>query len=721
MKNQVIVAFLAASLTICCAQAAALFNAVPISDSGTDNTIAYPNSSRNVAVSADGIVYVVYRNSSSILVARSTNRGKSFETPVQVNNVAAEAEIGVDANGLVYVVWNESSKAWLSISSDEGQSFSTPTEIGAASGPCRLALDAPHVYVTDGFGSVFHNHNNGQGDFLETPVTSESSIEIHVDFRTGDLYLHDSFNTIFLYKSTDNAATFSSANEAGSSINSATTALASTEMDVFLYYSGSGSDALRIDLSDYSATNLTFGTNTNNRGRILVADQFSNVIDGYVDGTEVKYAVSQDDGESFSPAVTVATADYLSLAINPRYGDIVVVYEAGGKIFAAAYDGEIIVTPAVETTAMTEIFGSSAVGGGEVITTGGGTITARGVCWNTTGSPTIADSKTTDGAGVGSFTSELTGLSKNTRYYVRAYATNSSGTNYGNEVQFTTAATDSQAPTVTTVSVTGITATTATVDGIVTDDGGAAITARGVCWSTSANPTIADTVTTEAGTTGEFTSQITGLIADTTYYARAYATNSAGTSYGTDVSFKAGGPELAVSIQIQSTGNSGNAGGDGATAVNVGDDVFVTVSVQNTGTASATGVVITVPIPEGLEFVAAFLSDNNEAGQDAPLDTVIADGAVTLNLADVDPAQAINVDMQFKALAAGEVVFEAAVASDENPTPATAQANTQVDVEDQYWEIRSTLVPVVPCGLLGFSSLLALVGLVAVSSRFSRR
>jgi hypothetical protein len=76
--------------------------------------------------------------------------------------------------------------------------------------------------------------------------------------------------------------------------------------------------------------------------------------------------------------------------------------------------------------------------GGNITSDGGSIITARGVCWNTSKNPTIADSKTMDGSGSGKFTSFLTGLSENTLYYVRAYATNEVGTAYGNEVSVTT-------------------------------------------------------------------------------------------------------------------------------------------------------------------------------------------------------------------------------------------------------------------------------------------
>ncbi|MBO4645687.1 MAG: SprB repeat-containing protein [Bacteroidales bacterium] len=92
-------------------------------------------------------------------------------------------------------------------------------------------------------------------------------------------------------------------------------------------------------------------------------------------------------------------------------------------------------------------------------------------------------------------------------------------------------------PTVTTSTVTNIASTTAICGGNVTNDGGAAITARGVCWSTSQNPTVSNSHTTNGTGTGSFTSSLTGLAPNTTYYVRAYATNEVGTSYGEEVSF----------------------------------------------------------------------------------------------------------------------------------------------------------------------------------------
>lgn len=92
----------------------------------------------------------------------------------------------------------------------------------------------------------------------------------------------------------------------------------------------------------------------------------------------------------------------------------------------------------LSTTSISNITASTASSGGNITSDGGCAVTARGVCWSTSTSPTISNSHTTDGSGTGSFTSNLTGLTASTTYYVRAYATNSTGTAYGNQVSFTT-------------------------------------------------------------------------------------------------------------------------------------------------------------------------------------------------------------------------------------------------------------------------------------------
>ena len=194
----------------------------------------------------------------------------------------------------------------------------------------------------------------------------------------------------------------------------------------------------------------------------------------------------------------------------------------------------VALSPILTTTDLSVITTTTASSGGNITNDGGSAVTERGVCWSTTQNPTTANSKTIDGTGAGIFTSSLTGLLPGTTYYVKAYATNSIGTTYGNQVTLTTTAV---APFLTTTAVSAIASTTATSGGSITSDGGSTVTVRGVCWATTQNPTIANSKTTDGTGTGTFTSSPAGLTGNTTYYLRAFATNSAGTSYGNEVSF----------------------------------------------------------------------------------------------------------------------------------------------------------------------------------------
>ena len=165
--------------------------------------------------------------------------------------------------------------------------------------------------------------------------------------------------------------------------------------------------------------------------------------------------------------------------------------------------------PTLTTDSVTNVTTTTASAFGNVISDGGSALVFYGVCWDTVANPTTLKSHTFDGMGVGQFTSSLSGLAMGTQYHVRAYATNSAGTNYGNDVTFTTPT----YPTVITAAMSNISITTATSGGNVTSDGGAPVIARGVCWSTSITPTIFDGHTTDGVGTGNFTSNITGLTA----------------------------------------------------------------------------------------------------------------------------------------------------------------------------------------------------------------
>ena len=190
--------------------------------------------------------------------------------------------------------------------------------------------------------------------------------------------------------------------------------------------------------------------------------------------------------------------------------------------------------PQVNTTSVTNVTPSTALVTGEIISEGDQN-TIRGFCYSITSNPTISNDTTMNGIGLGVYSGTLQNLNPLTTYYLRAYARNSVGISYGNEVSFTTQAV--LLPTLTTAVVSAISSTGASTGGHVTSDGGALVTARGVAFGTTQNPTTINSTTNNGTGTGVFTSTITGLAASTLYYVRAYATNSVGTAYGNQESF----------------------------------------------------------------------------------------------------------------------------------------------------------------------------------------
>ena len=192
---------------------------------------------------------------------------------------------------------------------------------------------------------------------------------------------------------------------------------------------------------------------------------------------------------------------------------------------------QTIAIPTVTSQAVSSILASTATGNGTITALGGENCTKRGVCYSTSTNPTVANSKVeaTGDFETGAFTALLTGLLPGTTYHCKAYAYNSAGYAYGDEVDFTTLT-----PTVTSQAVSAITHNTATGNGNITVTGGTNATKRGICCSTSTNPTVADSKVEESGSfgTGAFTEALTGLSPYITYHAKAYIYSFGNYYYG---------------------------------------------------------------------------------------------------------------------------------------------------------------------------------------------
>lgn len=190
----------------------------------------------------------------------------------------------------------------------------------------------------------------------------------------------------------------------------------------------------------------------------------------------------------------------------------------------------------VTTMEPTNITTNSATCGGNVASSDGNYVFVilRGICWSTNPNPTFNDNYVEVGNGLGTFIASMTDLTIGATYYVRAFAVTANGTFYGDEKSFSA---KNGFPTLITSVITNISEFNAIGGGDITDDGGFAVTTRGVCWSTTQNPTITDSHTVDSSGTGGFISRISGLNPSTTYYVRAYATNEYATAYGDEMSF----------------------------------------------------------------------------------------------------------------------------------------------------------------------------------------
>ena len=190
------------------------------------------------------------------------------------------------------------------------------------------------------------------------------------------------------------------------------------------------------------------------------------------------------------------------------------------------------------TGSITNVDYASCTAQGSILDIGDNGVTQHGFCWSNSQNPTLADNRKELGpkSSAGNFSCILTELSPNSTYYIKAFAQSHDEVFYGDQMSFVTLAL--REPTVITTAVHNVTQNSAQCGGEVIDDGGAEIIMRGVCWSTITEPTIADSFTDDGAGIGLFVGDLTGLNPGTTYFVRAYATNTIATSYGEEISFE---------------------------------------------------------------------------------------------------------------------------------------------------------------------------------------
>ncbi len=199
--------------------------------------------------------------------------------------------------------------------------------------------------------------------------------------------------------------------------------------------------------------------------------------------------------------------------------------------------GEDVGLPSLTTGEVSNLTQTSATFNGTIVNAGTPSYTERGFVYSTSPQPTVENAQKITSAvnDQTSFSANVSGLSSNTSYYVRAYACNTIGVAYGNDVPFATGSVQTQ---VSTSAATNISASSATLNGTIIEAGSPTYTEKGFCYNTTGNPTTSNTKVIVAGTgAGSYSTDINNLEYQTTYYVRAYAIQNGQTKYGDTVSF----------------------------------------------------------------------------------------------------------------------------------------------------------------------------------------
>ena len=287
------------------------------------------------------------------------------------------------------------------------------------------------------------------------------------------------------------------------------------------------------------------------------------------------YQISNDADSSFSVNLTNLQAgtnyyirSFMETNLGVGYGDVLTF-----KTLAP------IVASGVTTNRVSNIAMNAATVAGNVANDEGAPISKRGIVYSySTTSPTLENAQSINlGSGIGAFSGTITNLNVNTTYYVRAYATNAAGTSYGSVESFKTLL-PSLPSSLTTYSASSISKNSAYLSGFVSNSGGGTIQSKGIVYSANTSaPTVSNGTIIYGGSgTGSIGNTVYNLSSNTTYYARTFATNEAGTGYGPVVSFRTLGIELPSGITL-----------NGASYI-TSNSAYVSGYVSNSGSGTIT-------------------------------------------------------------------------------------------------------------------------------------
>ncbi|HDZ40687.1 MAG TPA: PKD domain-containing protein, partial [Bacteroidetes bacterium] len=281
--------------------------------------------------------------------------------------------------------------------------------------------------------------------------------------------------------------------------------------------------------SDIQSISAIIGGNITNNGYSEIIDRgvfFGATENPVTEGTKIQSGTGEGQFSTTLNDLSINTTYYYQAFATNSEGT-----SYGSTESFTTDDG----LPEVTTKNATNIKAKSAISGGEITNDGSFTITSRGICWSENPLPTINDNHTVDGVGLGTYESNLENLELNTRYYVRAYATNANGIAYGNKINFLT---DDGQVVLNTSEVFNIGDESAQCNVEIVDDGGWIIVERGICWDTSSTHIVPCQPIPYVGDEDSFTSNLTGLYELFKIYVRSYIINELGeTYYGNTVNF----------------------------------------------------------------------------------------------------------------------------------------------------------------------------------------
>ncbi len=329
-----------------------LYNQVLVSDVGARNNIGSANTSRNIAINEDGIIYVAFTGSLGIRVAKSTDRGQSFLPSVLVSDLNSDPEIIVNESGIIFISWIQGNNIMLSRSTDSGQTFSTGEVIGAGIGKApHMAIFGNRVHIVDQIGqSIYTNTDNGIGDFN---LTKMSTSYVYADIRTdinGIVYVPTDDPNLYLFESIDNGFNFTPISLfPQASVFFSSYALSDSPNGTFIFVGGgsigvgddTSSIGYKIDVSNGQTNQITLGENEiTPEGRTLFADNFGALVDGFRDSSgNLLMNISYNQGESFPISIVIANGESHNIDRNPLHDDLNVAYEQNGQVYMNVYDG----------------------------------------------------------------------------------------------------------------------------------------------------------------------------------------------------------------------------------------------------------------------------------------------------------------------------------------------------------------------------------------------